>query len=118
MSALVPLDECNIVLGNVPATDAFGLSLSLEGSDFLETVPATGPGVFRTRRRRFDGSIAELGQFASKGTIVGFLQRGPLLLPVLMPRDGWLLAAAPEGGRVEYGSPVFRILCSTEAILP
>lgn len=111
-------DQIDIALGDVPAVDAFGLSLLVEGAEVLETIAATGPGAFRSRRRRDDAPVACLGQFAPAGRIIGFLQRGPLLLAQRMPCDGWVLASAPDGARVEHGSPLFRIVRATGAVTP
>ena len=118
MSDLAQRDECTIVLGNVPATDAFGLSLSVDDDSLLETVTAMGPGLFRRDRGAVDGPFAVTGAFVTRGNIIGFLQRGVLLMPVLMPLDGWLLGSAADGARVEHGSPVFRYLRATDAIIP
>lgn len=118
MSTSAPPDTLSIVLGNGPATTAFGLDIRLDGQDSVHTVHAAGPGIFRARRRPSDPAAGADGALLAKGSILGFLQRGPLLLPVYMPHDGWLLATVPEGGRVQYGSPLFSILCATGAIIP
>jgi hypothetical protein len=118
MNEAALLDDCAIALGDVSATDAFGLSLLLDGNEMMQTVLATGPGVFRTRRRQADVPAAGVGRFFVGGDIVGFLQCGALLMPVVIPQDGWLLVAAPDGVRVEHGSPIVRILRAAGVIIP
>ncbi|MGL5735071.1 MAG: hypothetical protein ACRCYS_09420, partial [Beijerinckiaceae bacterium] len=81
-------DKIRIALGAVPATDAFGLSVTIDGIEALETIYADAPGILR----RFDDAGRADG-LKRKGWIIGCLQRGPLRLPVTMPCDGWLLAA-------------------------
>ena len=109
MSAVT--DTISIALGAAPATDAFGLELAIDGHGALETLVATGPGLFRTARLTAEG-------WALGGWIVGFLQRGPLLTPVAMPCDGWVLATVPDASRVGHGTPIVRILPASESILP
>jgi hypothetical protein len=114
MSDSVPLDECTIALGNVPATDAFSLSLLLDGEELIETAMAAGPGIFRIWRK----AAGDSGGLFKRGHIVGYLQRGVLLMPVLMPCDGWPLDSVADGTRVEHGSAVVRFLRATGAIIP
>ena len=104
-------DSITIALGSAPAVDAFGLDIAIDGLGALETLVAAGPGLFRPLPRAHDG-------LCPAGWIVGFLQRGPLLTPITMPRDGWVLASAPDGSRVEHGTPVLRILARHEKVLP
>ncbi len=118
MSDIALLDECTITLGDVPATDAFGLSLSLNGEEVLGTALAAGPGVFRSWRKASDVSADDSDVFVRRGHIIGYLQRGVLLLPIVMPYDGWLLDCAADGTRVEHGSAVVRFLRATGAIIP
>lgn len=117
MSGLPTPDTLSVTLGGVAATDAFGLGIWLDGAECTQTVFAAGPGLFRTRRRADDAVMAVPGAKLPNGAILGFLQWGPLLFPVTMPQEGWVLAAAPEGAQVQYGSPLFRILHATKAIL-
>lgn len=107
-----------IGLADVPATDSFGLSIVLNGSEVGQTIAASGPGVFRSRRRSGDVQPGADGVVLRAGALIGFLQQGPLLMPVTMPVAGWLLAVASDGARVEHGSPLFRILHATGAIIP
>jgi biotin carboxyl carrier protein len=116
MGDALPLDDCRIALSGVPATDAFGLILRVGEIDVLATVSAAGPGIFRTRRNRTSAPFAEVGQHLHEGEIVGFLERGAVVLPILMPEDGWLTACAPDETRVEHGKPVIRYIRATEVI--
>jgi hypothetical protein len=116
MDEAVPLDDCQIAIAGVPATDAFGLILWVGEVDVLATASAAGPGIFRTRRNRTSTPFAEVGRHLCKGEIVGFLQRGAVVLPILMPEDGWLAACAPDEIRVEHGTPVIRYIRATGAI--
>lgn len=102
-----------IALSAVPATDAFGLDLRIDGQEALETIFADAPGLLR----RLDPAPGA-NDVMRKGWIVGFLQRGPLRMPVIMPCDGWVLAAAPDGARAGHGTPLFRILRALETIRP
>ena len=113
----VPPDSCDIVLEDVPATDAFGLAVTMDGEPALASVAAIGPGVFRVGRRWGDGPFAE-SRHVPRGGIVGFLQQGVLALPIPMPEDGWPVAFAPDGSRVEHGTPVVRYIPALEAVAP
>jgi hypothetical protein len=116
MKNAVPLDTCTITLGNVAASDAFGLSLVLDGEEIIETVAAVIPAEFRSNRRKNNAPFAEMGQFKQAGCIIGFLQNNVLLMPIRMPCDGWLLASIADGSRVEHATPVFRFLRATGSI--
>jgi biotin carboxyl carrier protein len=116
MGEAVALDDCQIALSGVPATDAFGLILRVGEDDVLATASAPGPGIFRTRRNRTSAAFAEVGQRLHQGDIIGFLERGAVVLPILMPDDGWLAACAADGTRVEHGTPVIRYIRASEAI--
>ena len=105
------VDGITIALGNVVVTDAFGLYVDIGGAPVLHTILATGPGLFRSFAPAAD-------RMAAAGDIVGFLQRGPVLLPMLMPEAGWVLATVPDRARVEHGTPVLRILVSHQDIMP
>lgn len=118
MSVLDATDTIAITLGDLPATTAFGLSVKIDDAECIAIACAGGPGVFRARRRAEDALPPLDGALLAQGSLLGFLQRGPLLLPVSMPHAGWLLALAPEATRVEHGSPLFCILRVTEAITP
>ncbi|MGL4323802.1 MAG: hypothetical protein ACRCTD_07145 [Beijerinckiaceae bacterium] len=102
-----------IVLADVPGTDAFGLSVQIGGSEVLETICADAPGIVR-----WFETVSQSGALMRRGWMIGFLQRGPLRMPVTMPCDGWVLAAASDGERAGHGTPLFRILRATEAIMP
>ena len=106
-----PTEKIAISLGDVPATDAFNLDIEIDGMAVLHSVAAAGPGLFRTLQAPPEGLIPA-------GWTVGFLQRGPLLIPVSMPQPGWLLASVQDGARVEHGTPVLRILLTHEGIIP
>lgn len=118
MSLAEPHNECTIVLGDAPAVDTFGLSLVMDGEEALETIAAAGPGIFRTRRHQDEPPFADSGVQLLTGMIAGFLQQGPLLLPVRMPEDGWLAALAPDGATVEHGTPIIRYIRANGGIAP
>jgi hypothetical protein len=118
MVEALPLDDCRVALRDIPAADAFGLNVLVDEVDVLTSAFAAGPGIFRTRRDRTSASFTEVGQFLREGEIVGFLERGAVVLPILMPEDGWLAASAPEALRVEHGTPVFRYIRASEGIIP
>jgi hypothetical protein len=113
-----PLDDCRVALRDISATDAFGLNVLVDEVDVLASASAAGPGIFRTRRDRSSASFAEVGQFLREGEIVGFLERGAVVLPILMPEDGWLAASAPDAMRVEHGTPVMRYIRASKGIVP
>ncbi len=110
-------DSCDITLDDIPAADAFSLTLTIDGKEALVSVAVDGPGVFRASRGASDRPFAE-GRYVPRGGIVGFLQRGVLALPIPMPEDGWPVAFAPDGIRVEHGSSVVRYVPVLEAITP
>jgi hypothetical protein len=118
MSRTEPVDSCTITLGSASAADVFALSVELDGQEVLRTIGAPGPGLFRTRRRPDAPAFAPPGTFAEAGAVVAFLQRGALVLPVAMPERGWLAAAAPDGTRAEYGTPLIRYIRAMEAVCP
>lgn len=104
-------DAVNIRLDAAAETDAFGLDVEINGTMATGTILAEGPGLFRVFDR------PDIAKFLVRaGWIVGFVQRGPLRLPVTVPWDGWLLATAADGARVEHGSPLIRMLRKTEDI--
>lgn len=104
-------DKIRIALAAAPATDAFGLRVEIDGDEMLQTICADAPGIVRWLDPASDSGVV-----MRKGWIIGFLQRGPLRMPVTMPCDGWVLAAAADGERAGHGTPLFRILRATEAI--
>ena len=104
-------DAITIALGKVPPTDPFGLEVEIDGRAMLQTIFAAGPGLFRVFAGAPEGLIPA-------GGLIGFLQRGPLLLPVVMPEAGWLLAVASDGARAEHGTPLLCILRAHEGIVP
>jgi len=104
-------DAVTIRLDEAAETDAFGLDVEINGAVVTDTIPAEGPGVFRV----FDRPDINAA-LVRAGWIVGFVQRGPLRLPVTAPWDGWLLATAADGARVEHGSPLIHMLRKTEDI--
>lgn len=104
-------DKIHIILGAVPATDAFGLCVDIDGVDCLETICADAPGILR-----WIDHAPEPNGLMRQGWIIGCLQRGPLRLPVTMPHDGWVLAAAPDGTRAGHGTPLYRILRATQGV--
>jgi hypothetical protein len=118
MNDASPRDACAVTIGGVPPADAFGLSLTIDGEDVMATAFAPGPGIFRTRRSRDGADIAGAGRRLPAGAIVGVLQRGPLALPVLMPEEGWPVASAPDGTRVQHGTPVVRFIRAAQAVVP
>lgn len=118
MSGAEALDECAISLGDTPLAEAFGLTVSVDGQEVLRTLPADGPGIFRRSGTPGPATAAAVGPFFAAGDIVGFLQRGVLLLPVVMPEDGWRIASASDGLPVEHGAAVVRYVRAMEAITP
>lgn len=106
------VDTIHIALGAVPEADAFGLDVGIGGAQALETIRADAPGVLRW----LEFPLAPDARIA-RGWLLGFLQRGPLRMPVLMPCDGWVLASAPDGARVGHGAPLFRILRFMEGVV-
>lgn len=104
-------ETVTIRLGAAPATDAFGLDITIAGAPALETVRAAGPGLFR----RFEPAATGL---VRQGWLIGFLQRGPLRLPVAAPCDGYVLATAADGARVEHGTPLVRLLRASQDMTP
>ena len=104
MSQDLLFDRITIELGDVAETDGFGLDVEVDGVSVLSTIVADGPGIFRS------GSDVGARVLRRTDDIVGFLQRGPLLLPVTAPFDGQIIATAPDASRAEHGTPLLRML--------
>ena len=82
------------------------------------TVPVTSPsvGVFLHTHPLHDAPLAAPGQAVVAGQVIGLLQIGALLLPVIAPRDGIVArhAAAP-GKVVGYGAHLADLVPSSPA---
>lgn len=104
-------DTIGIELADTQAVDAFGVQVVVDGHDVLATVRADAPGILRA----LDFPLVP-DCVARAGWTIGFLQRGPLRLPVNMPCDGWVVAAISDGARVEHGTALFRILRASQEI--
>lgn len=97
---------------HVRVTTAGGASTSAR--DAQRTLPAApGEAVVAPHAGAFGlpypGAETALPRLVSRGEIVGLLQIGPLLRPVIAPEDGILeRALVPPGTIVGYGDPLFR----------
>ncbi len=80
-----------------------------DGSTALMPVHAVAPmaGVFRHGHALQPAAMAQAGATVRAGQAVGLVEVGLLLLPVLAPCAGTVLAlAAEDGARVGYGDPL------------
>ncbi len=73
-------------------------------------VPSPHAGVFLTRHPLHAGAFVQAGSAVSKGQIVGLLQVGVLLVPVVAPRDGvFVNYASADRTLVGYATPLFEM---------
>jgi acetyl-CoA carboxylase biotin carboxyl carrier protein len=73
-------------------------------------VRASGPGAFLCRHPLRERAIIAIGDEFRAGDPLGFLQVGPLLLPVLAPLAGTVTdVLARHGTIVGYGAPLFEL---------
>lgn len=80
------------------------------GSAVPEPVAAPCPGVFLLRHPLRETPLVTAGQAVVRGTVLGLLRAGPLLLQVAAPRSGTLVAVkAAEGDLVGYGTELFQL---------
>jgi acetyl-CoA carboxylase biotin carboxyl carrier protein len=76
-----------------------------------EVVSAPGVGVFLHAHPVHETRLAEPNGRVLAGQPLGLLQVGPLLLPVISPRDGTVASIiAPDGALVGYGDPLVELL--------
>lgn len=70
-------------------------------------VVSPGVGFFRTTHPA-GASLPLIGDVVATGTVLAFIQAGPVLLPVIAARNGLLgKALVAEGTGVGYGLPLF-----------
>jgi acetyl-CoA carboxylase biotin carboxyl carrier protein len=73
-------------------------------------VRASAPGAFLCRHPLRERAIVAIGEEFHAGEPIGFLQVGPLLLPVLAPLAGTVTdVLARHGTIVGYGAPLFEL---------
>jgi acetyl-CoA carboxylase biotin carboxyl carrier protein len=73
-------------------------------------VRAPGPGVFLDRHPLRESAMAPVGADVLAQAPLGFLQVGPLLMPVPAPLTGTVLdVLVPPGTVVGYGTPLFSL---------
>jgi acetyl-CoA carboxylase biotin carboxyl carrier protein len=71
-------------------------------------IRSPGVGLFRLAHPATGRSPVHEGQTIGKGQVVGFLQIGPTVRPVVAPKPGVLGEPLVEDGRVVgYGTPLF-----------
>jgi acetyl-CoA carboxylase biotin carboxyl carrier protein len=73
-------------------------------------VRASAPGAFLCRHPLRERAITAIGEEFHAGDLLGFLQVGPLLLPVVAPLAGMVTdVLARHGTIVGYGAPLFEL---------
>ena len=78
-------------------------------------IKAPSVGVFRPAHPLQASPLAQPGQRVTEGDPVGVLQVGPLLIHVVAPADGTVLAVLPEdGAAVGYGAALIQMLRDEE----
>jgi acetyl-CoA carboxylase biotin carboxyl carrier protein len=76
----------------------------------LSIVAASSVGVFLDRHPLHESALAPAGTPVRAGQIVGLLQAGTLLVPVLAPRDGRIGATlVPHGTLVGFGTSLIEL---------
>jgi len=121
-------DQAALVAGWLAATDIALLELNgpdgqwlirNEGGKTTLTITSTRPaqivsaphaGVFLTHHPLHSHPFAEPETPVAKGQIVGLLQAGVLLLPVVAPRDGvFVQYVSADWTLVGYATPLFEL---------
>lgn len=89
---------------------------AVDGADTMRqqqpalVVRASAPGAFLCRHPLRERAIIAIGEEIHAGDPLGFLQVGPLLLPVRAPVTGTVTDVLAQHGRiVGYGVPLFEL---------
>jgi acetyl-CoA carboxylase biotin carboxyl carrier protein len=76
-----------------------------------DMVLSPGVGIFLHAHPVHERNLVEPNQPVSAGQPVGLLQIGPILIPVVSPRDGVAAShVAPDASLVGYGDPLVALL--------
>jgi acetyl-CoA carboxylase biotin carboxyl carrier protein len=76
-----------------------------------DIVASPGVGIFLHAHPVYEMNLVEPNQPVSAGQPIGLLQIGPILMPVLSPRDGVVAShVAPDASLVGYGDPLVELL--------
>ena len=103
------MPERTLALGRDPVTGAFvevdaRPPVATGRSPAEQVVHAPSVGVFRSAHPLDPAPLAVTGATVAAGQAIGLLQVGPLLLPLLAPGDGIVMAIkAEDGAAVGYG---------------
>jgi acetyl-CoA carboxylase biotin carboxyl carrier protein len=82
-------------------------------------VRASSPGVFLDRHPLHERAIVSIGNEVRAGELIGFLQVGPLLMPVLAPQAGTMTEVFVERAKiVGYGEPLFELQVTESEMTP
>ena len=103
------LQSLSVTEGNARLTlKLAGVAPSLPAATFDLTTKAMG--AFLPSHPRRPQSALKPGDDVAAGTIVGFLQSGPTLVPITTETPGWVMAVIAEpGALLGYGSPVLTL---------
>lgn len=82
-----------------------GVALAVDGRALGTTLRGDMPGRFLRRHPARRANLARPGQLLRAGATLGLIAMGDVLLPVVMPEDGIVLAfLAGEGDSVGHGA--------------
>ena len=105
-----------------------GSSVQIHKADGAESAPphaptivvrASSPGLFLDRHPLYERAIVPIGTEVRAGELLGLLQVGPLLMPVLAPQAGTMTELFVERAKmVGYGEPLFELQVNGSEMTP
>jgi acetyl-CoA carboxylase biotin carboxyl carrier protein len=109
-SMLNPLSSASLGAGGGVSAGS-GQDAAVPARGQPDVVVSPGVGLFLHAHPVQETALAEPNEPVAAGQPVGFLQIGPILLPVLSPRDGVVAAiVAPDRSLVGYGEPLVALM--------
>ena len=90
-----------------------GAAVPVPAERFAATAPCSG--VFLHRHPLQQAPLVQLGQSVQAGAVLGLLRVGSLLLHMVAPRGGTVMAVAGDGDIVGYGTPLVELVAEEEA---
>ena len=92
-----------------------GVTLAVDAKRIGMPVLASVPGRFLRRHPSRPDVFVRPGQRVAAGSMLGLVAVGPVLVPVIMPEDGFVLSVvSPDGRAVGYGEALAEILTLSE----
>jgi biotin carboxyl carrier protein len=92
-----------------------GVTLAIDGKRVGATIVAPVPGRLLRRHPSLPEAFAHPGQRVAAGATLCLIAIGPVLLPVTMPADGFVLSlAAADGATIGHGEKLAEIVTLAE----